>query len=203
MATPMQARRRSLGFALAVCAAAAWLPAAAQEAECLSCHADLVDQRVVHAPLHRACRTCHEGLDAGSVPHRGQRAEAQSQCARCHAPQGFQGKFTHAPVAADKCTLCHTPHSSADAGLLVQPGPSLCLSCHADVAQRPHLLAGFGGKGHPLGHEKGTHPVEDPLRPGRPFGCTSCHEPHRSEYPRLSRFGSGSPAGICRQCHKI
>lgn len=204
MATQMRGRGKSLGFAVAVFAAAGiWLPAAAQEAECLKCHAKLMNEKIVHAPLHKGCRTCHAGLDASSVPHKGPQADAQPQCARCHAPQDFRGKFTHAPVAADKCTLCHAPHSSAHAGLLVQPGPSLCLSCHADVAKRPHLLAGFGGKGHPLGIEKRAQAVEDPLRPTRPFGCTSCHEPHRSDVPALSRFESRSAMGTCQKCHKI
>ena len=40
-----------------------------------------------------------------------------------------------------------------------------------------------------------------PLRPGKPFYCVSCHEPHRSEQPRLNRVGQGMNS--CSKCHKI
>lgn len=192
-----------LAIALFVSAAIRWSPALAQDADCRKCHADATREKVVHAPLHKGCRTCHEGLDAAAVPHKGPKVDVPALCARCHAARDFRGKFTHAPVAADKCTLCHAPHSSAYAGLLVQSAAALCLSCHAEVAKRPHLIAGFSTQGHPLGHEKRAQPAMDPLRPGQPFSCTSCHEPHRSEFARLVRFESRSMTDTCQRCHRL
>ncbi len=197
--------RRSFALAVALLAAAAlrWSAALAQDADCLKCHAGLAKAEFVHAPMHKGCRTCHAGIDASAAPHKGPKADVTTLCARCHPARDFRGRFTHAPVAADKCTLCHAPHASAHAGLLVRPEAALCLSCHAEVARRPHLIAGFSGKGHPLGNETRAQPVMDPLRPGQPFSCTSCHEPHRSEYGRLGRFESRSTMDTCQRCHRL
>jgi predicted CXXCH cytochrome family protein len=76
---------------------------------------------------------------------------------------------------------------------------TLCLDCHPDIKKGPHVIAGFTRSGHPLGNDKKE--AQDPLRPGKKFYCASCHEPHRSELPKLNRFGKGMVA--CQQCHKM
>jgi predicted CXXCH cytochrome family protein len=42
----------------------------------------------------------------------------------------------------------------------------------------------------------------DPKRRGRPFTCTSCHDPHSSNSLKLFRFRAKTPRDICVNCHK-
>jgi predicted CXXCH cytochrome family protein len=182
------------------------LPVSAQEADCVQCHGDLATKKVVHAAVQMGCRTCHDQLDATTVPHKskgkapkGLSAESPALCGNCHEKKQFEGKVVHAPVAAGMCTGCHDPHSAANVGLLVKPPAALCLDCHADVKKKPHVIVGFSGGGHPLGDATKAKEVADPLRSGKPFYCAACHEPHRSQRPRLNRFDKGM--GSCQKCH--
>jgi predicted CXXCH cytochrome family protein len=195
-----------------VCAALAVLalslPSLGQEVDCTQCHGDLAQKKVVHAPLQMGCKTCHDQLDASSVPHKsggkapkGLSAEAPALCVTCHESKLFEGKLVHGPVGAGMCTGCHDPHSSANVGLLTKEPAALCLDCHGDVKKKPHVIVGFSSRGHPLGDEKKAKEVADPLRTGKPFYCAACHEPHRSELPKLSRFDKGMAA--CQKCHKM
>lgn len=197
------------GSALLV--ASLWaLGARAQDSDCLKCHEALVRKANVHAATQIGCAACHANLDASVVPHkvngkiaRGLSAEVPELCQGCHERKSFEGKVTHAPVASGQCLTCHDPHASEQAGLLRKAGAALCLDCHSEVTKKPHVLAGFSGRGHPLGNQPKATVAQDPLRPGRPFYCASCHDPHRADYPRLARFDSKSTIGICRNCHKI
>ena len=194
------------GFIFALLLAAACAPPAqAQNAECLKCHAGVADKKVVHGALNMGCATCHSEIDASSVPHKfkgkfakGLSAEGPALCAKCHDKKLFEGKFIHAPVAEGMCLGCHNPHSSDNQGLLKKSPAALCLDCHPDIAKGPHVIAGFSRSGHPLGNDKKE--VQDPLRPGKIFYCAGCHEPHRSELPKLTRYGNGMAA--CQKCHK-
>jgi predicted CXXCH cytochrome family protein len=184
------------------------LPAHAQDRDCVQCHADVAAKKVVHAAVQMGCRTCHDQLDATSVPHKsmgkapkGLAAESPALCVKCHDKKLFEGKLVHGPVAAGMCTACHDPHASNNVGLLTKEPAALCLDCHAAVKKRPHLIVGFSGGGHPLGDVKKANEVADPLRSGKPYYCVACHEPHRSDRPRLSRFDKGMQS--CQACHKI
>ncbi len=178
--------------------------ALAQQTDCLKCHAELAAKPIVHAPVHDGCRACH--ADIGAAPHGAgaerKRAAAQpaEQCHACHDRKLTEGKYTHAPAESGACLACHDPHSSEHAGLVRRPAAALCLDCHEEVGRRPHLLAGFSGKGHPIGASRA---VQDPLRPKRPFYCASCHEPHRSNFARLVRFDAKSMTGFCLRCHNM
>ena len=173
---------------------------------CLKCHAALADKKVVHAAVHMGCTTCHAELDASSTPHKakgkapkGLSVEGPALCAKCHDDKLFEGKLVHGPVAAGMCMGCHNPHSSDNQGLLKKKPAALCLDCHPDIAKGPHVIAGFSRSGHPLGNDKKE--AADPLRPGKTFYCASCHEPHRSELPKLNRFANGMVS--CQKCHKM
>lgn len=203
----MRTERKLLsGFTFALLLAAAFAPPAqAENAACLKCHAGVADKKVVHGALNMGCVTCHTEIDASVVPHKlkgkiaeGLSAEPPALCMNCHDQKLFEGKFVHAPVAAGLCLGCHDPHSSDNQGLLKKAPAALCLDCHPDITKEPHVVAGFSRSGHPLGNDKKL--VPDPLRPGKTFYCASCHEPHRSEFPKLSRYGSGMTA--CQKCHK-
>lgn len=167
---------------------------------CLTCHDKAkFAKKVVHAPLGMGCTTCHN-------PHASANAKlltaaVPALCTDCHAKDGFTGKVVHAPVGGGMCMGCHDPHSAEQSALLPGPVIALCMECHGDIKKKPHLVAGFGGAGHPLGDEKRPAPVADPLRQGKPFSCVSCHEPHRSDFRRLSRIDPGSGMGMCQKCH--
>lgn len=189
---------------LALCCA---LPAHAQDKPCTDCHSEYAKKKVVHAALEMGCKRCHTDLDASTTPHTskgrlpvGPGADQVAMCTQCHEREGFEGKFVHAPVATGNCLVCHDPHASDHQGLLKKDPPALCLSCHPEIGQGPHVVAGFSRSGHPLGEPYKGNTTEDPMRPGRRFYCASCHEPHRSEWPKLSRFGIGMAP--CLKCHK-
>jgi predicted CXXCH cytochrome family protein len=177
----------------------------AQDKPCLECHAELAQKKVVHAAVHMGCAICHAELDASRMPHRskgkmakGLAADGPALCANCHDNKLFEGKIVHGPVAAGMCLGCHDPHGSDNIGLLKKEPATLCLDCHPDIRKGPHVIAGFTRSGHPLGND--AREVQDPLRPGKKFYCAGCHEPHRSELPKLTRYGKGMES--CQKCHK-
>jgi predicted CXXCH cytochrome family protein len=181
----------------------------AADDNCETCHAELSRGKVVHAALGNGCATCHAAIDTSAVPHKvtgkyakGLSAPPGELCLTCHDKQDFKGKVTHAPVAAEMCTGCHNPHASDQQGLLGKEPAKLCLDCHADVKKKPHLVVGFTSSGHPLGDEKRPGQVADPLRKEKPFSCASCHEPHRSDRPKLSRFDPAAGMAYCQRCHQ-
>lgn len=183
------------------------VPVHAQEAECTQCHGGLLAKAFVHEAVSKGCSTCHAPLDESVKPHkvagdfRSRLAtDSAALCAKCHPKEHFQGPVTHGPVAAGNCLACHNPHASDHQGLLRKEPATLCLDCHPDVKKRPHVIVGFSSNGHPLGDEKRSKEVFDPLRPGKKFYCAACHEPHRSERPRLARFDKGMKS--CQGCHK-
>jgi len=200
-------------LALAVCALvlplASPIAVRAQEINCAPCHGALTEKAHVHPAVQLGCAVCHAELDASALPHKvkgklakGLTAEPPDLCLGCHDRKLFEGKFMHAPAAAGLCTTCHDPHASEHPKLARKAGAVLCLDCHSDIATKPHVIAGFGGGGHPIGIEQKATVAQDPLRPGRSFYCGSCHEPHRSDYTRLTRFDAKSMAAFCRNCHQ-
>lgn len=182
-------------------------PALADDAGCAKCHAPLLQKKSVHRPVRKGCDGCHVAMDAAS-PHqvRGKAAkgldmEAGALCKSCHEDDLGTGKVVHAPVASGSCVDCHDPHASDHPGLLKKEPSASCLECHSDVKKKPHLIVGFSGGGHPLGDAGKSKNAADPLRAGKTFSCTSCHEPHTADQPMLSRFPPGM--GSCRKCHKM
>jgi predicted CXXCH cytochrome family protein len=87
--------------------------------------------------------------------------------AQCHARMAKE-KHLHGPVASGDCTTCHQPTGKAHpaekgAFKLADTGAKLCFSCHDS--------ANFIGK-----------TIHEPVRAG---ACTSCHDPHGSDFPHL------------------
>lgn len=204
----MKYRRHRLLLAVCALVLASAFPfaARAQEADCLNCHRPLTEKKNVHAAVQTGCAACHADLDASVLPHKvkgklakGLSAEPPELCHNCHDKKLFEGKFTHAPAAAGLCTTCHDPHASEHPRLVSKAGAALCLDCHDGIANKPHLLA----MGHPLGNEQKGTVARDPLRPATLFYCGSCHEPHRSDFARLTRFDAKSTTGFCQKCHRM
>jgi predicted CXXCH cytochrome family protein len=190
---------------------------------CYGCHAkEAFEKKHIHAALGTGCTSCHN-------PHSSNTAklllsDAPDLCYTCHDKKLFSKKTAHAPVAGGMCLTCHVPHASDEVALLTNKPYELCLTCHAEIADKPHALAGFGVKKHPIGPIKkpmqvkrkkkraaqelasapSTTPIiiMDPARPDREFYCGSCHDPHSTDSPKLFRFNAKSDMDICTNCHK-
>ncbi|PKO57995.1 MAG: hypothetical protein CVU24_17975 [Betaproteobacteria bacterium HGW-Betaproteobacteria-18] len=199
----MQLRNAALATVFALLLAATELAAAES---CQYCHRSMTNNKTVHAAIHMGCRLCHDKLDVSKVPHlnkgpfpKGLRAEVPALCISCHEQALFEGNRVHAPVNTGMCLECHDPHGSNYPGLLKMKPASLCLNCHPDIENSAHLVQGISSNGHPLGNTKKD--IEDPKRPGKTFYCASCHEPHRSTLPKLTRYGVGMTS--CQTCHQM
>ena len=110
------------------------------------------------------------------LPVSGQAANA---CFKCHKQQLFNKKYTHKPVAEDKCGACHNPHVARYKNLLQHRVDVLCFSCHEQEARQ--FSKGF---------------VHTPVRKGE---CTSCHDAHASTDRGLL---NKRLAESCFSCHK-
>lgn len=176
--------------------------AASETINCLDCHKDLTEGRVVHAAVQMGCESCHTGVDASAIPHKltgkkGLKADLPDLCYQCHSKDEFTKKSQHAPVAGGMCLSCHVAHSGPNVSLLTKDIPQLCKQCHEDVFMKPHLMVGSPPHGHPLAAFK------DRKRKGKPFNCLSCHVPHSSAWGKLFRYEAQNREGLCKQCHEF
>jgi DmsE family decaheme c-type cytochrome len=113
---------------------------AAEPTLCYQCHADQKAQ--FNMPLHHRvneglikCSDCHD-VHGTFLPTNQRSTEDQNAvCTKCHTD--VRGPFTyeHAPVRAEGCTTCHTPHGSQNPRLLNMPSvATLCNQCHSPLS---------------------------------------------------------------------
>ena len=164
---------------------------------CLACHQKPAYAKLRHGSLGAACNACH------SV-HSPQHAKLLNEdtaaiCYACHDRRGYAARLTHKPVAKGDCDGCHEMHATEHASLLSGGPGEDCLTCHARVKKGQHAAASSLSDGHPVGGEKAA--ISDPARPGRPFQCVSCHDPHKSNARGLIRFDP--PGRLCEKCHSL
>lgn len=173
--------------------------AAAAASTCYSCHKALVSYPFVHGPAAVwSCLSCH-------VPQEGKGYTVSKPdtraCFTCHfakKEQWYARKYFHGPFNTGKCSICHNPHASENPFELVKDTWDLCISCHIDKGSGEHVVKNFSqskGMYHP------TRGKPDPSRPGYELSCSSCHNPHASEMPRLERFSYTSLFDFCKACH--
>jgi predicted CXXCH cytochrome family protein len=102
---------------------------------CFDCHLN-VRAEFSHASHHPVgtnrltCTDCHDP-HTGSA-HRAGRTQLLSEnagCLQCHPAQAGPHVFEH-EVIREGCTICHQPHGSVNAKLLVARNATLCLRCH-------------------------------------------------------------------------
>ncbi len=152
----------------------------------------------VHGPVGTGdCTVCHD-------PH-GEKYQYQlwangkaEICVTCHTnkeklikntPLGFR---VHGIVIGGGCIACHSPHASENRFQLYKPINDLCVGCHVSM------------RGIIVGHPVGGHPVrgkKDPRRKGRELSCTSCHNPHGSNFIDML-IGDLLGGHVCSKCHK-
>jgi len=110
-----------------------------EPALCFQCHADL--KPAFAMPFHHRvneglvkCSDCHDVH--GTFGNNNIRATADENmiCTKCHSEVRGPFVFEHAPVKAETCLGCHTPHGSQNARLLNMPNINgLCNQCHSEV----------------------------------------------------------------------
>ena len=108
-------------------------------AACFNCHLEI--EAEFNLPQHHPvpegkmnCIQCHDphGIDI-LKPSRGlAMARRNETCAGCHREQSHPFVFEHEALR-EGCTVCHQPHGSINAKMLVERDNNLCLKCHAQV----------------------------------------------------------------------
>jgi len=113
---------------------------ASQPALCYQCHTDVKPS--FSMPFHHRvneglikCNDCHDVHGTFSPNNLRTTADQNAVCTKCHTDVRGPFVFEHAPVRAEGCTACHTPHGSQNARLLNMPNIDvLCNQCHSPVA---------------------------------------------------------------------
>ena len=113
---------------------------ASQPALCYQCHADQKAQ--FNMPIHHRvneglikCTDCHD-VHGTFLANNLKSTEDQNQiCTKCHTDVRGPFTFEHAPVRAEGCVTCHTPHGSQNPRLLNMPSiATLCNQCHSPLS---------------------------------------------------------------------
>ena len=111
-----------------------------QPALCYSCHADQKAQ--FNMPIHHKvneglvkCSDCHD-VHGTFLANNLKSTEDQNQiCTKCHTDVRGPFTFEHAPVRAEGCVTCHTPHGTQNPRLLNMPSiATLCNQCHSPLS---------------------------------------------------------------------
>jgi DmsE family decaheme c-type cytochrome len=89
----------------------------------------------------------------------------EEPCLKCHSDKRGPFMYEHPPVRVEGCEICHAPHGSTNARLLVRPVTfTLCLQCH-------NAADGYGVRNNGITLLSQTHNMLDP----RYQRCTVCH----------------------------
>lgn len=163
---------------------------------CFGCHQQRnvkqLEKMYFHGPVGAdECTVCHD--PHGSSSRRQLVKNKKTLCYLCHDKHRLiGGKVVHKAIKLHGCIVCHDPHSSNYTAHLLDAEKALCskAECHPR-----------------FGKIEGDHPIvkhpimgkRDPLRPEREFGCSSCHNPHSSDFHLLLPAEGYT---LCAKCHK-
>jgi len=161
-------------------------------ADCVNCHRDKFAGKWVHKPVKEAkCFACHE-KDKHFIPQE----PFAVTCLECHKKTNKalqESPYTHGPVAAGFCTICHSPHKSTDKTHLRRASNSLCSDCHVADDQ--------GFSFHSNSHIK-FHPVDKVFvkKLNKQLECSDCHNPHYSDNAMF--LVAKDEEELCVICHE-
>ncbi|MEW5807166.1 MAG: cytochrome c3 family protein, partial [Acidobacteriota bacterium] len=185
-----------------------------RERECSTCHKmSLPDLKKLVSETTELCLMCHEEKKKGEPPSISHKMELEKGCSSCHTPHASASlylfrrkewitclnchtevsnrfsasKYYHpSKVEGGRCSICHSIHSGKNGKLLALSGLDVCNQCHG-----AHFKFS-----HPMGKN-----VRDVWHERDELLCTSCHDPHGTNYRAFLRLDPARE--LCIQCHKI
>ncbi|MBZ5527577.1 MAG: hypothetical protein LAN71_06730 [Acidobacteriia bacterium] len=197
------------------------LPANADTAQCVECHAEKQQGKHVHTAISLGCTTCHNVETKNDSTTIRLTAPPEELCFTCH--EKSKQATLHGPYEKGGCLLCHDAHASDNDKQLRAAGNQLCLECHRNrpisgkvaLFKTAHELSESEFQEIPkidldptlkFGHPMGAHKVADapnPLQPGEKMSCLTCHENHGAEREKLIRMAEyqGKQMDVCDACH--
>ncbi|PLX71689.1 MAG: hypothetical protein C0602_00380 [Denitrovibrio sp.] len=161
-------------------------------ADCVNCHRDKFAGEWVHKPVKEAkCFACHE-KDKNFIPQE----PFAVTCLNCHenTNKAMQNAaYTHGPVAAGFCTICHSPHKATEQTHLRRPSNDLCADCHVSAEQ--------GFNFHSRSYIQ-FHPVDKVYveKLGKELECSDCHNPHYADNAMFIK--TEDEEALCVLCHE-
>ncbi len=160
-------------------------PSAVKAKTCFTCHKFKKGKRIyMHGPFARGeCFYCHNKTYVKGVRFGVKGKTDFDLCSQCHfAPLVWQDMlYQHGPFGARNCTACHDPHQGKYKFLLKnEPKIGVCLACHK---KKEEEFSTPGYRFHPILSAK---------------GCTVCHDPHASDFPKQL---FAKPFKVCVACH--
>ena len=117
---------------------------------CFQCHSDV--KAALAMPFHHpvkegavTCSDCHDAHGTFEKVNLKSTADQNMICTKCHVETRGPFVYEHAPVKAEGCLSCHSPHGSQNARLLNMPAITpLCKQCHSQVAAGTFHSMGAG-----------------------------------------------------------
>ena len=80
-----------------------------------------------------SCVDCHDVHDGNAVRGTGAALETEIEtCTKCHTAQRGPFVYEHSAMR-EGCTVCHNPHGTVNAKMLVARDANLCLRCHLEA----------------------------------------------------------------------
>lgn len=113
---------------------------ASQPALCFQCHGDTKPSfdMPFHHPVNEGvvqCSDCHDVHGTFGPNNLRSTVDQNRICTKCHTDVRGPFVYEHAPVKAEGCLSCHSPHGSQNARMLNMPNINvLCNQCHSQVA---------------------------------------------------------------------
>lgn len=107
---------------------------------CYQCHTDVKPSfdMPFHHPVNEhvvRCNDCHDVHGTFQPNNLRNTADQNMICTKCHTEVRGPFVYEHAPVKAEGCLACHSPHGSQNARMLNMPNINvLCNQCHSQVA---------------------------------------------------------------------
>lgn len=134
-------------------------PQRATETLCFQCHADVRGQFNLpnHHPVpegRMSCTACHDPHKGSIYKGGGTQLLSENQnCLACHPAQRGPQVFEHEAMR-EGCTVCHTPHGSVNAKMLIARDANLCMKCHFQQVSGGRIL--IGDSDHTVRLQEGT-----------------------------------------------